>query len=328
MLGFRLELQGGMSPVLLARRRALDGFPFPGETLTSLRAAQWYVDDLPVSGETGAAYTVRVQDIGKSIRCGDSKPVTVWHPRDIPQVASMRVAFTGVYNSNSPLTPATDGQTVIEWRDVSTGVPASQTTGNQQPIYQENGFGSGLPALKFDGANDRLLIHNSELGFLTGKKYALAIIGFQDTSSTFASEAWPFGYHNGGALALATASSLTGSSASSRVDNLNLLSTAPVPSTHDVQVFSGEVDCINGKLALLINGVEATSAGTSVSVIGTTPNSGGIGNSGIGSVPCNCKVSCYITLADSTAKPPAKDLNRLHQFVGLCSGINLGLPVI
>ncbi len=135
MLGFAsgIEHRRGMSGALLARS-GLSGIPFPGKVLTASGASQWFSDDVPIAGETGAAYTVGVGDIGKMIRCGNSRPVGIWHPRHEPAVGACFLPWEGVLNAVGPDAPSQPGQTVRRWVDVVNGIPVDQVTANLQPM--------------------------------------------------------------------------------------------------------------------------------------------------------------------------------------------------
>ena len=66
-------------------------------------------------------------------------------------------ADQGVYSdANSPEAPATDGQVVSEWRDISgNGNHLTQTTAASKPLFQTNQQ-NGLPGLQFQGTDDFL----------------------------------------------------------------------------------------------------------------------------------------------------------------------------
>jgi hypothetical protein len=55
----------------------ITGNAYPGETLTSTEAGQWFANDVEIAGQTGATYVVALGDIGKVIRCDDSNGKTI-----------------------------------------------------------------------------------------------------------------------------------------------------------------------------------------------------------------------------------------------------------
>jgi hypothetical protein len=57
--------------------RVVTGNAYPGETLTSTEAGQWFANDVEIAGQTGATYVVALADIGKVIRCADSNGKTI-----------------------------------------------------------------------------------------------------------------------------------------------------------------------------------------------------------------------------------------------------------
>ena len=77
-LGLPFVRGGGAVPVI----SVITGTPYPGETLASTIAGQWFADDVAIVGETGSTYVVRLQDAGKDIRCGTSNELFVDYDLD------------------------------------------------------------------------------------------------------------------------------------------------------------------------------------------------------------------------------------------------------
>jgi len=118
----------------------ISGFAYPGETLTSTGTGQWYVDDVPIIGETGDTYVVRLDDIGKPVRQGSSNVLVVWSPLDL-----------------SPALWLSDtGSNTAQWDDLSgNGRHATQAIGANQPAIIA-GERNGRQVRRFDGINDGL----------------------------------------------------------------------------------------------------------------------------------------------------------------------------
>jgi hypothetical protein len=60
----------------------ISGTAFPGETLTSTNARQWYADGNVISGQTASTYVIRYSDIGKVIRQSNSNTITILSDAD------------------------------------------------------------------------------------------------------------------------------------------------------------------------------------------------------------------------------------------------------
>ena len=141
----------------------ISGTAFPGYTLTSTGADQWYVDDVAVSGETGSSYVIRLNDIGYEIRQSNSNALTCWSPADFSAVAGFWTPLRNVYTSVSPLTLATNGQNVVRWTDIKNGIQAN--AGASVPTYDTSGT---YPYLLFNSSDS---LEFSDLTVYSNKAY-------------------------------------------------------------------------------------------------------------------------------------------------------------
>jgi len=159
----------------------ISGTAFPGETLTSTNARQWYADGNVISGQTGSTYVVRLSDIGKAITQTGSNTLTIWHPNTIAGVARFWSSLSNVLTSVSPDVAATDGQSIRRWSGILTGTTFDQATAIARPLYRAAGQ-SGNPSLELDGSNDTMaggsstLLKNASTGHL--------FVGCRDTNPT------------------------------------------------------------------------------------------------------------------------------------------------
>jgi len=321
-LGLGLERSG-------RRPSRITGFPFPGEVLTAPAAGQWTADGVPISGETGTTYTVRVEDIGAVLRCGNSRAVRVWHPRDEPIARYCRVGFQGVFNSLSPDVPATDGQTVAGWQDIISGSVATQSTGINQPVFR-----AADRALEFDGINDGLILSGTELEFFRSKSHFGLIVGYH--------------YEDSGTPAYHTLLYLSGTSPTlymalfrarynedgvgCSIRKQNGGTTYSLPTTTLLtgsSVLMGTCNTVAGFMEVVGNGNAIDSM-----AVPTGPMPDVISAAGcIGHIYTNTqyfpgKIACLIQIASDNAAFSTLSLNRLQQFAGLCAGTNLGLPIV
>jgi hypothetical protein len=322
------QLTRGLTRGLSGISRTISGFAYPGETLTSTVAGQWFVDDVAVVGETGATYVVNLLDIGKPIRCANSNELTCWKPQDIAGVAAFWWSRSGVLTSIDPDTMATDGQTVRRWADRTTPpFNANQTVGESQPFYRATGQSSG-PSLELDGSNDFLEINNVSAFRNVEQGYMFA--GCRDTNRDGgAASHFAIGYSigTGTGVRLGVATRFSGSNFTAiarRIDS-DALTSASTASNENYNVITAHGDFSNGFVRLRVNG--SVSASTALSGSGTTSDtdsqSAAIGDSRIGA---NLNFPGHITsIIVVNQSLSATDLSRIERFIGLQGGLNIPL---
>jgi hypothetical protein len=311
--------------------RTISGFAYPGETLTSTVAGQWFVNNVAVVGETGATYVVNLLDIGKSIRCGSSNALTCWKPQDIAGVAAFWWSRGGVLNAIDPDTMATDGQTVRRWAD-NTSPPfnANQTVGESQPIYRATGQ-SGGPSIEFDGSNDTLSVNKLDVYRAIEQGYLF--VGCRDTNRT------------GGDIGHAVSSDSTGTSTTQgrlgintrggsssvfrgvlRRNDSDTALLLDIASDSNYNVLSVHGNYAGGLGVLRKNGVQQLSQslpGGSGPTSDTNSLTSDIGSIGSGNhFPGH--ITCIIKAAGMSAMS-ATDLSRIERFIGLQGGLNIPL---
>lgn len=314
----------------LITQSVVTGTAFPGETLTSTRAGQWYADGVAISGETGATYVVGLDMIGKAIRCTNSESVTIWHPHDIAGVARFWSSLQNVYNSVSPNVAATNGQTVRRWEGIISGTEANQTTGTNQPIYLSSGQ-SGNPSLQFDGTNDYLSIGGT-LSAFNNKSVGIIFVGCRDTNHTGGTSSHvPLEIRDGtdsrSRLTLVTRSS--GAShifaASTRVDGATTDITPVVSSNANYNVIAAEALWGAGTLNLRVNGAQASttsiSAGNSSATNSASNTIGTIAGFPLEyAFPGHICAVCLVNAAITTT-----ERSQIERYIGLFGALNIPL---
>jgi hypothetical protein len=325
-------LTRALSPQLLDP--VITGTPYPGETLTSTIAGQWFADDVAITGETGSSVTVGLFDIGKKYRCGNSNELTIWHPNQIAAVRSFWMAERMVYTSIDPEVLATNGQSVRRWRDIVSGSRAGQSSGTQQPIWQsENSNAGDNPAVVFDGSNDHFLLAEDSLGDIRNKNQAYIGAGCRDTNRTAgAASHFPIGFSAGGGtlsrLAVATrfGGNLQFAAIGRRLD-VDGLTTASVTSNDDYNSITAHGDFSAGFIRIRLNGNASASAALASSgpTSDTDSQSAAIGDSRDGAAlhfpgPIT---SAWIANAALTAT----QLSQLERYCGLLGG-RTNIPLV
>jgi hypothetical protein len=311
----------------------ISGTAYPAETLTSTIAGQWYADDVSISGETGSTYVVRLDDIGRVIRCGDSNTLTIWKPGDISAVKAFWTPYRGVLNTVGPDVAATDGQAVRRWVDQIAGYGADQASGTAQPIYRATGQ-SGNPALEFDGSNDTLALSGAALSLIRNIGNAYILSGARDTNRTAGNAAhlcFNFATNSGNIsrLVIATRAASTNNftSGARRVDG-DTFTSATEASNDDYNVLAVHGDFSNGFVRSRRNG----------SLISSTALSGGAGlvsdtasnMAGIGALGAATHFPGFLTpQIVVTGTITATDLSKLERYVGLFGGSgSLDIPIV
>ena len=309
----------------------ISGTAFPGETLTSTKAKQWYADGNAISGETGTTYVVRLSDIGLAITQTGSNTITIWHPDDIAGVASVRLANSNVLASISPNIAATNGQSVRRWNDLIASYPSDQITSINQPIYRSTGQ-SGNPSLEFDGVNDILTLSNStELLAFSNVASGYVIIGCRDTNPTGASSFHvPFSMNLPGIsgncrVAVITKLSASSTFAISATRLTDLITTTGVASNNAYHVHTAEMLFSAGVLNQRLDGTQVSTANFLAASNSSTVSStaGGIGDSPtFGSQDFPGHICCIILVNQSLS---ATNRSRLERYAGLFGNLNIPL---
>jgi hypothetical protein len=317
----------GVAPVI-------SGTAFPGETLTSTNARQWYADGNVISGQTGSTYVVSLSDIGKVITQTGSNALTIWHPRDIAAVKSVHVSLANVFSSISPNVAAADGDAIRRNVDLINSYNADQSTSIYRPIYRATGQ-SGGPSMEFDGSNDRLdMTGSGSRDTFRDVGYGYIIAGARDTN------------HTGGSINHVIASFTESANSTNRFllttrgggggNNFQVIArrldgdaiTAAISANDgNYNVLTGEALFATGSLNLRVNGSQTATTALSGGS-GTTSNTASlfahIGNVNdlTGAFPGH--ITAVITVSGSTALS-ATDRSRLERWVGLMGSLNIPL---
>lgn len=120
---------------------------------------QWYSNSVPVSGETGSTYVIRVVDIGLPITCREdgvsSNTITAWHPDDESGYFADYRADVGVLNAGG--SSAVNGEAVATWQDQSGNARhLSQSVSGSRPLLDTSGTGGRPTFIDFDATDDTL----------------------------------------------------------------------------------------------------------------------------------------------------------------------------
>jgi len=171
----------------------ITGTAYPGNTLTSTIAGQWYVNGGAVSGETGSTYVIRLNDIGYTINQTGSNTLTCWSPAVISSVAGFWTPYRNVFTSVGPEVAATNGQTVTRWTDIKAGIQLNHSS--TAPVYDTAGT---YPFLNFSTDlmlfNDLTIFKNKQYGEIlwSGKVTSVStsssvctIVGFKTNSASY-----------------------------------------------------------------------------------------------------------------------------------------------
>jgi hypothetical protein len=314
----------GVAPVI-------SGTAFPGETLTSTNARQWYADGNFISGETGSTYVVRLSDIGKVITQTGSNALTIWHPADIAGVASVRLANSYVFASITPNINATNGDPVRRWEDLIGSYPSDQSDNTRQPIYRSTGQ-SGNPSLEFDGANDILtLSNNTELSAFSNVASGYVIIGCRDINPTAGSTFHvPFSMNLPGTtgntrFSFATKLNVSATFAIFATSTTTLINTTGVASDNAYHVHTAEMLFSAGVLNQRLDGTQVSTANflaaSNSSAVSSTAS--GIGDSTTFNVQEFPGHICCIILVNQSLS--ATNRSRLERYAGLFGNLNIPL---
>lgn len=322
--------------LILSGKTSIRGTAFPGETLTASRDGQWYLDGIPVIGQTGATFTPSVLDIGKSIRCKNSETKIIWHPRDVSMVKGCWVPFSGVLNSIGPDVPATNGQSVRDWVDIVNGYRVGQTTGLYQPKFNTGVFGS-LPAVYFTPNNSLIATAGGIISAIKNCGFAYLIASHKWDGHSTGTNYYVASYNResgspGTVLAiinrLSTNSNNSTASCRRTFAQTVAATTLGAPDTN-VHVDTSQAEFSNNLLQARRDGSDTSSGAIGTSGLSQNQDcySFEIGNFGV--LPANSyngNIGAVMVVAGNSALSTT-DRNRLEQFAGLCAGTNLGLTV-
>lgn len=154
----------------------ITGTAYPGNTLTSTKAAPWRLNGVPIAGETGLTYAVRIDDIGGGIDQSGSNVVTVWHPRDEPGVQAVYLGNFGLGSASAPIS---------SWPDQSgNGWALEQGAAINQPAVAVNAAGNKVA--RFDGVGNFMPAPSGAMGIFRNRAAGYVISSVLDRT------------HNGG----------------------------------------------------------------------------------------------------------------------------------
>jgi type V secretory pathway adhesin AidA len=318
-------------PILAsARRRAavITGTAYPGETLTSTSVGQWYADNVPVSGEVGSTYVVRLDDIGRSIRQALSNILVVWKPGDIAGVVAFWTPYRGVYTSTGPDVAAADGQTVTKWTDIINGYTLVEPTAVNQPLFRATGQ-SGKPSIQFDGSNDRFYLDQvASRNLLSGKTNCYLMAGARELNPNGGEGEhviwhWPYPSYDAGNSRLLMPMTRRGNQFSMLANpGLGSIAVDGGANNSSYHVIGSHGDFANGYARLRIDGSVAGSGWVGV---GSSPSGvvnwvlfaeNAYGGSFNGHITCPYIINASIS---------ATDVSKLERYVGLFGSLNIPL---
>lgn len=296
------------------------GNPFPGQTLTSTESGQWYVNDVS-TGSPSTTYTVDVRDIGKSVRCGDSSPVTIWHPTDVTTNMILLTPNVGALHSIEPDVEATDGQTVRRILDQSgNGWHADQATGANQPTRQVSEVG-GNDTLLFDGTNDFMSFSGGALGLFLTRQYGYIISSIKNVSNTGTNRGVFLASSSSSANStmftlLSRQSSSDKFAAGGRILGSASFVSASSDSNDNWSVVTGSSLWANGVIRLRINGALANQSSYPLSGTSEGPSQGVTVGKAANDY-AYCDLACLMALSPDT-ELSAVNLARLERYAYLC----------
>lgn len=307
----------------------IQGFAFPSFTLHSPTAGQWYLDGEPIIGETSSTYVVRLQDIGKQLHTDGQRAVRVWHPGDVPQVASCRVAFAGLLaDSDNP--SSVDGS-IFHWYDLVNRYAASATAPADRPVLRE----TDVRYVEFSSGHS-LQREILERHSLNNRRYVGSIAAVRNRAPQAGSPVHPIDTETlvGGDQRFALSLSYDSSSSSAGPQILVTTTSDPTPvvASHTAFQANDSVGRVveaeahfapTGYVQLRLDGtvVDSTShswASTSGTDFGEDSTIGGIGSD---SSPMD--LFCLIRWVGDT-RPSDVDMYRLRLFAKLCMGASHG----
>ena len=331
-----LSLSLGPSPVGGATAPTIVGFAYPGELLIvdgGTGSVQWRRDGENITGETSLAYTVGINDIGKSIDVirgeQESDPVTCWHPKDEPGVSVVLLGNNQVFNAVDPEVEATDGQTVRRWRDQSANAFAfDQSTGANQPLRQTTEV-SGNDTVQFDGVDD--ILDGGPNSVIRNKQFGYMIVACADTNRTGGNDRHAVlqvstNAIGGAAVWMAMFTRFNGNNfaVGSRRRFTDSVSSAESPSESGYHVLSGEARWSAGSLRLRVDGTQVSadddiSSGPSQNADSPTIR---VGSSGVRPFPGHV---AFALVAAPDSEWTATQRSRIERYAGLLIGKDIPL---
>lgn len=314
------QMGGGGPPAIV-----ISGTAYPGNTLTSTEAGQWYVNGSPVSGQTGTTYVIRLNDIGYDINQAGSNVLTCWSPADIAGVACFWTPYRNVYSSVSPLTAAVNGASVTRWVDIKGGNQLNNWI--SMPSYNTAGT---YPFVSF--TSDYMMF--SDLSIFSNKSHGeLFFAGKVTGISTSSSPCCAVSYYNNiaGQFRLAIVNRRSSSNGlraqSNALDNYTTVFTGDLGTTVGTNyVMNARADWVSGG-QLTISRDNVTEASIATGATGNTPAansaSGSIGGSqGLGTAYVNGEYRCICLV---NAAITATERSQIARYMGLFIGKNIAI---
>jgi len=308
----------------------ISGTAFPGETLTSTAAGQWIVDGSPVPGETGDTYVVRLTDIGKPItQDGASNSLTCWHPADVPQVKTCRVATLGpVLNAVGPDEEAEEGETVRRWVDIVNGWSLDQATGSAQPVRRV-AFVEGNDTVQFSSSAHRLsATDGDELDVFRAVGAGGIVVACLDTNITGGATNHVVSSHtvNGGTNVRFGINTRNQAAALLRLtDAQSSAYSSTAALSEGWHVIDAVGDFAGGSLTVHVDGVAGTPATFEGAALPDTASAAvHMGATTSANTYFGGHVACEIKWSGA-APPSDAELKRLRRFAGLWVGLDIPL---
>lgn len=143
---------GNGSPVISVTA----GTGYAGSVYTASSFGQWYSNGAPISGETGATFTMTTDYEGTIITnvngFGTSNAIHLFIPSDLG--ATVTHFFDALHEASFTKNGA---GLVDDWTDRINGYTVSQSTGADKPTWSLTARNS-LPGVTFDGVSEKLII--------------------------------------------------------------------------------------------------------------------------------------------------------------------------
>jgi hypothetical protein len=263
----------------------LSGVAFPGETITSDQAGQFYLDGLAVGDPSVTTFRVRTNDIGKALTIVSaditSSPLKVWHPTN--STGTALVFLSGLSVTNAAGTP------IAVWQNLADGSWVTQTNAASRATNIAAAY-AGQPTTRF-GSGDFYPFTGSLLSAFNGKGYAYIVAAFRDADRTGGAS-----QHSIVDWSTDASSAATRLGMRTRASSRNYMQVGARASSGDAYTFAAaasftNVMVLSAKLELGAGFVEMRSAGSPIFNATTTPTtfsassslSGGLGGVVVGS---------------------------------------------
>jgi len=310
----------------------ITGLGYPSGTLYSTQTRQWYADGVPVAGETGSTYVVKLNDIGRIVGQGPiSGSKTIWHPRDIPGVCGVYTANSGILNASG--VPCVDGEAVLTWMDQSYyGYNLFQNVVASRPLAQINEI-ANYNTVQFDAVNDYFNFPTGAYNNFRNRSNGYIVAGVSDinrTGGTATHYVAQFTTPSGGTasrIALVTRGGGDNFRAQGKTFDTDAgVSSASVASADGYFVLTNEMIWNSGIMRLRRNGSQP---GLDTNLVGTgnttdTPSS--TGNVGVGNATSYFPghISTLIFASPTGVWTPAQR-SQIERFVGMGIGVDVPL---